>query len=355
MVWSGDFASRGIVNTAPEIKALPTPAVASRHAEMMKQGARCDICPLSSCAGPVGAEANAGAEFLAVGKHPGDQEVKHERPYVGPAGREITDVLATVGVGRGDVHWTNVIACQPPANDLGRVMARIETRNAAKKKAHTKARRAWNKAKQKASTQGIFDEPEPLMAALEPTPVECCRPRLMAEIEKFDRILTMGTVASKALLGRHANIFKVRGGMVEGALRYDDDKNEVTLVGLDEDTDVPKGYRRVRVLPVFEPAFVIRARRWSKAFHTDVSRAVAWFRDKLVFAEPEIVYHPKPPELAAFLQEPGAVYAYDVETDGIECLSASMRCIAIGTGDKVMVVGLRTKDADHRVKILCIT
>lgn len=347
-----------------DVHELPPADVTDKHADMMAMGARCDLCPLSGCKGPVPAEANPGAKFAAFGKHPGDSETKHGRPYVGVAGTEIGTALSNVGVKRADVHWTYVVACQPPGNDLKRVLTQITKRNAKRKREHGKARTVWRRGRDKARAKSQpYATPEPPLLALEPTPVECCTPRLMAELAPFTRLLPMGSLASKLLLGAHANVMQARGGMVEGLLRYDEKTNTVEVLDEPEavdagedDTDVLLAtHTRVRILPVFEPAFVSHFPRWAKAFRTDIARAVAWFDDRLVFREPEIIYNPKPAALGTFLCEPGAVYAYDVETDGIESLSASMRCIAIGTGDKVVVVGLRSVSEPHKPLTLART
>ena len=297
-------------------------------------GARCDACPLKTCK-PVPPETNANAQMALVGQMPGPHEVKRGRPYIGPAGNEITAALAALGVKRGDCHWTNVVACLAPGGELKRMVAQIDKRNTAKRKGWEKERRAAKKA---------GTEPPPL-PTLDPTPIECCRPRLMAELEGFRDIVTLGTIPAKELLGRHANVMKVRGGMTPGHLRYDPVANSTFVLSAEEDEPPMPGFRSVRVLPVFEPAFVLRAKRWTKAFRIDLGRAVAWFQGRLTFNEPTTTYHPRPAALEAFLTRPGAVYSYDVETDNIECLSASMRCIAIGNCDEVVVVGLRDKDA----------
>jgi DNA polymerase I-like protein with 3'-5' exonuclease and polymerase domains/uracil-DNA glycosylase len=317
----------------------------STREDMKAMGALCDQCPLNECPGPIPAEANSKALFAAVGSYPGDHEVKQERVFVGPAGKEVTNTLGTLGIRRRHVHWTNVVMCQPPGSDLTRVTATIEKANTKARKAWEKDMRAYKKAQLKAGGGNPFSAPVPPVPPVPKlTPMEACRPRLVTELSGFTNIVTMGTRSSKTLLGRHASIMKSRGGMVEGALRYDPETNVVTTLSVNEDEPLPDGHRRVRIVPVFEPSFVLRAKRWSKAFTVDLGRAVAWFQNRLTFHEPTIIYHPSPADLAVFLRKDVA-YAYDVETDNIECLSASMRCIAIGDSNTVVVIGLRTKDA----------
>lgn len=49
------------------------------------------------------------AALMLVGEQPGDQEDKHGRPFVGPAGRVLDRALADSGIGRQDVYLTNAV------------------------------------------------------------------------------------------------------------------------------------------------------------------------------------------------------------------------------------------------------
>jgi DNA polymerase I-like protein with 3'-5' exonuclease and polymerase domains/uracil-DNA glycosylase len=316
------------------------------HAAAMAMGARCAECPLRGCGGPVPSELNPSAFIAAIGKHPKDVERKHNRPACGPAGKAVKQALGTVNVPEAHVAWINTVGCQPPANDLKRVTARVERLNAKAKRLYAKTRKAWVKEKQKAAKKGhLFTMEPPAPPKLTPTPAEACRPRLVKELAAYSNLMPMGTDACKNILGRHASVMKVRGGMVEGALTYDTKENAITVLNVDETDPLPgPQYRRVRVLPIMEPGYVLRFPRWTKSFYVDIGRAAAWFRDTLQFILPVVVHNPPPAVLAVFLRKEGAVYAYDVETDGIESLSASLRCIAIGDAHTVMVMGFRSKD-----------
>jgi uracil-DNA glycosylase family 4 len=54
---------------------------------------------------------------LAVpGEGPGYYEDKSGRPFVGPAGKFLDELLALAGLRRADVFITNVVKCRPPNN-----------------------------------------------------------------------------------------------------------------------------------------------------------------------------------------------------------------------------------------------
>jgi len=49
---------------------------------------------------------------MIVGEGPGREEDRSGRPFVGRAGRLLEDLLASIGLNRGDVYITNVIKCR---------------------------------------------------------------------------------------------------------------------------------------------------------------------------------------------------------------------------------------------------
>lgn len=53
---------------------------------------------------------------MFVGEAPGRSEDLRGRPFVGQAGRILTDALRAVGVSRDDVYITNTVKCRPPNN-----------------------------------------------------------------------------------------------------------------------------------------------------------------------------------------------------------------------------------------------
>ena len=61
-------------------------------------------------------EGSAHAEVMFVGEGPGYHEDRQGRPFVGPAGAFLNELLASVGLDRGKVFITNVVKHRPPEN-----------------------------------------------------------------------------------------------------------------------------------------------------------------------------------------------------------------------------------------------
>jgi len=78
--------------------------------ELADDAAACTRCDLYKRAtGTVFGEGPVDASLVLVGETPGDQEDKHGRPFVGPAGRVLDRALADSGIARGDVYLTNAV------------------------------------------------------------------------------------------------------------------------------------------------------------------------------------------------------------------------------------------------------
>jgi DNA polymerase len=61
-------------------------------------------------------EGDPQADLMFVGEGPGEVEDRTGRPFVGPAGQLLTQILASVGIPREEVYITNVVKCRPPGN-----------------------------------------------------------------------------------------------------------------------------------------------------------------------------------------------------------------------------------------------
>jgi DNA polymerase len=53
---------------------------------------------------------------MFVGEAPGYHEDQQARPFVGPAGQLLTQLLQSIGIKREDVFITNIVKCRPPHN-----------------------------------------------------------------------------------------------------------------------------------------------------------------------------------------------------------------------------------------------
>lgn len=75
---------------------------------------RCDLC-LNTLNGVPG-EGDPHAEVLLIGEGPGQVEDRQGRPFVGPAGNFLNELLAAAGLTRASVFITNVVKHRPPNN-----------------------------------------------------------------------------------------------------------------------------------------------------------------------------------------------------------------------------------------------
>ncbi len=58
----------------------------------------------------------ADARWCFFGRDPGEQEVRHQRPFVGDAGGRIRDIMAEFGLTDDDVYWMNTVPFKPIGN-----------------------------------------------------------------------------------------------------------------------------------------------------------------------------------------------------------------------------------------------
>ena len=75
----------------------------------------CEACDLAQgCTGPVPPDGGTRDVFV-VGEAPGSQEDRNGQAFVGPAGDLLWSELGKKGIGREDVHVSNVVKCWPSA------------------------------------------------------------------------------------------------------------------------------------------------------------------------------------------------------------------------------------------------
>jgi len=85
--------------------------------ELYRRIRTCTDCPLSeSRTHAVPGEGPADAEVMFIGEGPGYHEDRLGRPFVGPAGKFLEELLESVGLRREQVYITNVVKCRPPNN-----------------------------------------------------------------------------------------------------------------------------------------------------------------------------------------------------------------------------------------------
>jgi uracil-DNA glycosylase family 4 len=77
----------------------------------------CTLCALSrSRTHAVPGEGAADARVMFVGEAPGYHEDVQGRPFVGAAGKLLSDMLASIGLKRSEAYISNVVKCRPPQN-----------------------------------------------------------------------------------------------------------------------------------------------------------------------------------------------------------------------------------------------
>lgn len=275
-----------------------------------QDSADCDHCPLRDArfGNPVPPRWPDAPRALLVGEVPGGVEVKRAEPFVGKAGSELQAALAAIGIPRSAVAITNVLPCMPPGEASGALERFLKSLDRERKRA----------AKGESLLEGegeILD------------PRDCCRPRLLREIERCPNVITLGGTALHAIAGGSASVMNARGS--------------------------PLSVGSIRVLPTLHPSFVMRSRRWRGAFRADLARAFRWFSTGLEWRDPETLFQPGPEALRRFLEwasrEPFT--AFDVETspgfpaqDHFDALHDRLRCLGIGTAERGVVIPFRSVD-----------
>lgn len=84
---------------------------------LYEEVSKCQKCPLYSTAMQgVPGEGNANADVVFVGEGPGKDEDQQGRPFVGAAGKFLTELIESIGLSREEVYIANVVKHRPPGN-----------------------------------------------------------------------------------------------------------------------------------------------------------------------------------------------------------------------------------------------
>lgn len=120
--WHADFALEQIAagltvgSSSHELFASARDGFAS-IGELERAVATCTRCGLYRGAkNPVPGEGDPNADLMCVGEAPGATEDELGRPFVGPAGKLLTQILAAIGFARESVYICNVLKHRPPGN-----------------------------------------------------------------------------------------------------------------------------------------------------------------------------------------------------------------------------------------------
>ncbi len=89
----------------------------SNLTELNKHILACQECALSqSRTNAVPGDGPDNAEIMFVGEAPGWHEDQQGRPFVGPAGQYLDELLKSVNLKRANIFITNMVKCRPPGN-----------------------------------------------------------------------------------------------------------------------------------------------------------------------------------------------------------------------------------------------
>lgn len=90
---------------------------ANSPAELARAVAEFDGCPLKTTAtNTVFARGSGASGVMVVGEAPGAEEDRQGLPFVGPSGRLLDQMLASIGLDPAEVTVTNILFWRPPGN-----------------------------------------------------------------------------------------------------------------------------------------------------------------------------------------------------------------------------------------------
>jgi uracil-DNA glycosylase len=102
---------------SPPSAGHPANAAGATLAEVAASAHDCALCKLSTGRRQVVfGVGNPEADLMFVGEGPGEQEDIQGEPFVGRAGKLLSQLIEGIGLTRGDVYIANVVKCRPPGN-----------------------------------------------------------------------------------------------------------------------------------------------------------------------------------------------------------------------------------------------
>lgn len=188
----------------------------NKIAEEIRNCTKCHLAKTRTNAVP--GEGNPNARIVFIGEAPGREEDLQGRPFVGAAGKFLTQLIEGIlGIPRSEVFITNVVKCRPVPNP--NVPARLQRGNR------------------------------------EPTEEEIriCSPYLDRQLEIIqpDIIVCLGRHSAKYILSKigfhFSSLSKIRGNVFEGVI----------------------GKKKVKVFVTFHPAAALYKPPWRKIIEDD--------------------------------------------------------------------------------------
>ena len=85
--------------------------------ELQLEANNCQKCQLANARNNVVfGKGNERADILIIGEAPGKEEDLIGEPFIGRAGKLLTEILFSINLSRNDVYITNTVKCRPPEN-----------------------------------------------------------------------------------------------------------------------------------------------------------------------------------------------------------------------------------------------
>ena len=78
--------------------------------------AACECKLKETATQPVFGDGNPHAKIVFIGEAPGKKEDETGKPFIGAAGKFLTEMLASIGMKREDIYITNIVKYRPPDN-----------------------------------------------------------------------------------------------------------------------------------------------------------------------------------------------------------------------------------------------
>ena len=265
--------------------------------------AKCEQCPLRKYHEPGGHFDPLdfvcnGSDILVLGDAPSKQATGMGRAWGDRYGAEVAEALQEAGSGANEVDWGNLIGCRWPKDDPKTFLALLKKRN------------------RKRISKGLKPEL---------SPIEACRGHVLDELKKYKLIIPMGSLATKAVYGTNPSLDDVRGG--------------------------PSKKGECLVLPTYHPDQLVMQPKLRSVFRSDIAKALRHHGEALHWVDPVVHYNPSPDRVQHFFARAHKgkwTLTYDVETDGIESLTAELRCIGLGYHKEVIIIGFLSIDGVSR-------
>ncbi len=91
--------------------------ISEKWSVLEKQVSECKSCELcNSRTQTVFGSGNINADWMFIGEVPGQNEDLEGKPFVGQAGKLLTEMIRAIGLSRESVYIANILKCRPPNN-----------------------------------------------------------------------------------------------------------------------------------------------------------------------------------------------------------------------------------------------